>query len=151
MTIEAKDKKYMKVAIEQAKIAFKLKEIPVGAVIVQNDKIVSFGFNERERKKNSLLHAEIVAINSACKKLKSWRLLNSTIYVTLEPCIMCAGAIINSKIKKIVFGTKREQNEHLKFLKFLNKIYIEEKIEIKNGVSEKECKDLLQKFFKKLR
>ncbi len=151
MYIQEKDKEFMEVAIKEAKKAYKIGEIPVGAVVVSNNKIVSTGFNEREKKNNALAHAEIVAINSACRKLKSWRLLNSTIYVTLEPCIMCAGAIINSKIKRVVFGTRCDKNGLFSSFKFLDEFYIKEKIEISFGVCEKECKELLQKFFKTLR
>lgn len=151
MKTKNKDFEYMQLAIKQAKIAYKLEEIPVGAVIVNENKIISVGFNKREKSNNALAHAEIVAINSACKKLKSWRLLDSTIYVTLEPCLMCAGAILNAKIKKIVYGAKRETNLIFNHYKVLDVIYKSNDIKILNGICEKECRLLLKSFFKRLR
>ena len=95
---------FMKEAIKRAKKAEARAEVPVGAVIVRDGKIISSGYNRREEKQNSLLHAEISAIDRACKKLGSWRLCGCTLYVTLEPCPMCAGAVINSRIDRVVFG-----------------------------------------------
>jgi len=98
------EQKFMLEAIKLAHKAFKKDEVPVGAVIVKDNKIIAKGYNLREKKQNALLHAEIIAIQKACKKLKSWRLENCDIYVTLEPCSMCAGAIINSRINNVYFG-----------------------------------------------
>lgn len=151
MIYKEKYVEYMNIAIEKAKKAYKLGEIPVGAVIVQNNKIIGSGFNQREKKNNALAHAEILAINSACKKLKSWRLLNSAIFVTLEPCIMCAGAILNAKIEKIVFGTKSYEKTIFGSLNETNKFLYYNKLEIISGVCEKECRKIIQKFFKNLR
>ena len=98
------DEKFMKHAMTRAKAAAALGEVPIGAVIVKDGKIVSSGKNMREIKANALLHAEITAIDRACKRLGAWRLCDCTLYVTLEPCPMCAGAIINSRISRVVFG-----------------------------------------------
>ena len=151
MTEQEKYVEYMNVAIEKAKKAYKLGEIPVGAIIVQNNKIIGSGFNQREKKNNALAHAEILAINSACKKLKSWRLLNSTIYITLEPCIMCAGAILNSKIEKVVFGAKSNEKSVFGSFKTINNFLAYGRLKIISGVCEKQCKNIIQKFFKNLR
>lgn len=146
-----KDLEFMQIALKEAKSAAKIGEIPVGAVIVKNNKIISKAFNKRETKKNVLAHAEILAINKACKKLKNWRLLGCTIYITLEPCIMCAGAILNSKIERIIYGALSEKKSVFSSLKFLNKDLIPNNLEIIPNVYEKECKFLIQKFFKSLR
>ena len=102
------DEKFMKHAMTRAKAAAALGEVPIGAVIVKDGKIVSSGKNMREIKANALLHAEITAIDRACKRLGAWRLCDCTLYVTLEPCPMCAGAIINSRIPTVVFGARDE-------------------------------------------
>ena len=98
------DEKFMKEALKQAKKAASIGETPIGAVIVRDGEIIARGYNKRETKKNALLHAEIIAINKACKKLGGWRLPRCEMYVTLEPCPMCAGAIINSRIENLYFG-----------------------------------------------
>ncbi len=97
---------YMLYALQQAKIAYHLGEIPVGAVLVQGDSIVSFACNRRETDKNALAHAEILAINQACRALGGWRLPNTALYVTLEPCAMCAGAILQARVEKVIFGVR---------------------------------------------
>jgi len=97
---------HIELALAQAKKALKRGEVPIGAVIARNDKVISTGYNMRERKQNALYHAEIVAINRACKKLKSWRLDDCEMYVTLEPCQMCMGAITNARIRTVYFGAK---------------------------------------------
>ena len=142
---------FMGLAINQAKLAAKIKEIPVGAIITVNNKVISSGFNMREKLNNSLAHAEIIAINAACKRLKSWRILNSAIYVTLEPCIMCFGAILNSKIENIVFGAKSVNSETCSSHMHLKELCRENKVNIISGVCEKDCKDILSSFFKRLR
>ena len=98
------DEYYMNLALIQAKKAQKNKEVPVGAIIVKNNKIISKAYNKKEKKKNSIYHAEIIAISKACKKKKNWRLNNCSIYSTLEPCPMCASAIEQSRIKQVIYG-----------------------------------------------
>lgn len=151
MICRVNDDKYMKLAIEQAKIAVSMGEIPVGAVIVSNGDIISTGYNKREMLTNSLAHAEIVAINSACKKVSSWRILNATLYVTLEPCAMCAGAIINSRIEKVVFGAYDPKAGSFGSLVNLSELCYNHQPKIVSGVCEKECADLLSNFFRELR
>ena len=104
-----KDREYMNLALALARKAGEKGDVPVGAVIVRRDKIIGQGYNKREEKKNALLHAEICAINEACEALSSWRLTDAVMYVTLEPCPMCAGAIINSRIGRVVFGAYDEK------------------------------------------
>ncbi len=140
---------FMLKALDFAKAAGDTAEIPVGAVLVLNDKILASGFNKREKKQNALFHAEIECIALACSKLRSWRLTNCDIYTTLEPCIMCVGAIINSRIKKIIFGAKDVKNGAC-FSNRLNLKY-SYKPQIIGCVLEKRCSNLLHNFFEKLR
>ena len=144
--------KFMEEAIRLAKKANSKKEVPIGAVIVRNDKIISRGFNKREKSKNALNHAEIIAINKACKKLKEWRLENSTLYVTLEPCPMCAGAIANARIKKIFYGAKEKTSNDNLFEKILTSNRLNHKCEIEQLTEyEKTCSSILTEFFKNKR
>ena len=145
------DEQYMKMAIAQAKMAADMGEIPVGAIIVSDGDIISTGFNKREMLNNSLAHAEVVAINSACRALGAWRLLNSTLYVTLEPCAMCAGAIINSRIERVVFGAFDPKSGSFGSLVDLSKFPYNHKPVVVSGVCEEECAKLLSDFFQKLR
>ena len=145
------DEKYMKAAIAQAEFAAKMGEVPVGAIIVSDGDIISTGFNKRERLNNSLAHAEIVAINAACETLDRWRLLNSTLYVTLEPCAMCAGAIINSRSERVVFGAFDPKAGSFGSLVDLSKLPYNHKPEVVSGVCGEECSKLLSDFFDKLR
>ena len=145
------DEQYMKIAIAQAKMAADMGEIPVGAIIVSDGDIISTGFNKREMLNNSLAHAEVVAINSACRALGVWRLLNSTLYVTLEPCAMCAGAIINSRIERVIFGAFDPKSGSFGSLVDLSKLPYNHKPAVVSGVCEGECAKLLSDFFQKLR
>lgn len=101
---------FMQKALQQARIAAKRGEVPIGCVIVKNGKIIAKGYNQRERKRNCLWHAEIVALNRACRKLKSWRLNGCEMYVTLEPCQMCMGAILNARLQKVYIGSQSTTN-----------------------------------------
>lgn len=141
----------MSAALSLAKEAYADNEVPVGAVITQNGKIISTGRNRREKSKNALLHAEIDAINNACKKLGGWRLWNCEIYVTLEPCPMCAGAIINAHIPKVFFGAYDFKNGACGTITNLFEMPFNFKPECLGGIMEEECSELLKSFFKRLR
>ena len=145
------NKIFMNEALKEAKIAFDKGEVPVGAVIVRNGEIIATGRNMREEKKNALSHAEIEAINNACKKLGSWRLDDCEMYVTLEPCPMCTGAIINSRIKTLIFGAYDLKAGSVDSVINLCDYPYNHKPEIYGGIMEDECLEILQKFFKKLR
>ena len=145
------ENEYMKKAIALAMESEKEGEVPVGAVIVKDGKIIATGRNRRETEKNALCHAEIEAINNACKKLGGWRLFGCDLYVTLEPCPMCAGAIINSRIKTVYFGAYDNKAGSFGSVSDFNRIPYNHKPEIIEGVMEEECSKLLSDFFKKLR
>ncbi len=145
------DEKYMKEALKEAKKAGLKKEVPIGAIIVCDNKIISRGKNRRECSQNALCHAEIDAINKACKKLNSWRLLNCTLYVTLEPCPMCAGAIINSRISRVVYGAKDPKAGSCHSVINLFDLPYNHKPKLTGGILEKECSEILSNFFKTLR
>lgn len=145
------DKKFMKEAIILAKEAEKMGEVPVGAVIVKNGEIIARGKNEREAKQNALSHAEIEAINNACETLGSWRLEDCEMYVTLEPCPMCAGAIINSRIKTLIFGAFDSKMGSIDSVINLCDLPYNHKVEVYGGIMEDECLDLIKGFFKGLR
>ncbi len=145
------DEKFMLEALKEAKKAEFENEVPVGAVIVFENKIIAAGRNRRESSKNALSHAEIEAINNACNFLQSWRLLGCTLYVTLEPCPMCAGAIINSRISRLVYGAKDKKAGSCGSVINLFNPPFNHKPEITSGILEKECSNILTEFFKKLR
>ncbi len=145
------DKKFMKEAIILAKEAGAMGEVPVGAVIVRNGEIIARGKNEREAKQNALSHAEIEAINNACETLGSWRLEDCEMYVTLEPCPMCAGAIINSRIKTLIFGAFDSKMGSIDSVINLCDLPYNHKVEVYGGIMEDECLDLIKGFFKGLR
>lgn len=134
--------KYMKIALKQAEKALKYNEVPVGCIIVKNNKIIAKAYNKKEKTKNVIKHAEIIAISKACEKIKNWRLDNCEIYITMEPCMMCSGAIEQARIKKIIYGVKNENYGFTENLK---------NIEIISQVCESECKKIVQMFFKKRR
>ncbi len=142
---------FMRLALEQAKKAYDEGEVPVGAVIVKNGEVVSVGRNRREREKNALCHAELEAINSACKKLGGWRLWECEMYVTLEPCPMCAGAVINSRLIKLTYGARDKKNGAVDSVAEMFNLPFTHKPEFEGGVLEDECAGILSDFFKKLR
>lgn len=145
------NKKFMLAAIEEAKLAVEKGEVPVGAVIVKDGEIIARGRNMREEKQNALSHAEIEAINNACKNLGSWRLEGCEMYVTLEPCPMCTGAIINSRISTLVFGAFDSKAGSVDSVINLCDYPYNHKVEIYGGIMEDECLKILQDFFKNLR
>lgn len=142
---------YMKLAIEQANIAKESGEVPVGCVIVHNNEVIAVGYNQRENEKNAISHAEVIAIDLACKKLDKWRLSDCVIYVTLEPCIMCMGAILNARIGTLVFGVNEEKTGGCGGLVNLNEVKYPHKLEVIQGICEFECQELVTDFFKKIR
>lgn len=144
--------KYMYEALKEAKKANEKLEVPIGAIIVKDDKIIARAHNLREAKKNATAHAEILAIQKACKKLQAWRLNDCDIYVTLEPCPMCAGAILNSRIKKVYIGTKEPRSGATgSKINLFEDYNFNHKVEYEIGILEEECKEIIQKFFKELR
>lgn len=144
--------KYMQEALKQAKKAYEKDEVPVGAIIVKGNKIIARAYNEKEYKLDTTKHAEILAIQKASKKLKSWRLTDCDMYITLEPCSMCAGAIIQSRIRKIYIGTMDEKTGACgSVLNLLQDYTFNHKVEIETGILQKECENLLKQFFKELR
>ncbi|MBR6533624.1 MAG: nucleoside deaminase [Clostridia bacterium] len=145
------DRKFMELALEEARIAASEGEVPVGAVIVKDGEVIAKSHNKREQKQNALSHAEIEAINSACKKLGSWRLDECEMYVTLEPCPMCTGAIINSRIKTVVFGAFDKTAGCMDSVINLCDYPLGHKVEVYAGICEDECQQVLKEFFKELR
>lgn len=145
------DIEYMRIAIDEAETAAKLGEIPVGAVVVKDNEIISRAHNERETGKSATAHAELLAIERACEKLGAWRLHGCTLYVTLEPCTMCAGAVINSRISRVVCGLKDPKAGAMGSVLDVNAYPLNHKCETIYGVLENECRDQLQSFFAELR
>lgn len=145
------DTEFMNIAIEQAKIAAGELEVPVGAVVVRNGEVVSVGRNRREYGKNALAHAEIEAIDLACKKLGGWRLWECEMYVTLEPCPMCTGAIINSRIRRLVYGASDLKAGSCGSVVNLFDLPYNHKPEVVSGFMQEECSELLSEFFAELR
>ena len=143
---------YMRQALKEAEKAYKKLEIPVGAIIVKDGKIIARAHNQKETKTDATKHAEILAIQKASKKLNSWRLLDCEMYVTLEPCAMCAGAMINARIKKVYIGTMDEKTGAVGSVFNLFEDYrFNHKVEVEKGILKQECEDILKKFFKELR
>lgn len=143
--------KYMLSAYNEAKKAYKKLEVPVGAVIVKDGKIIAKAYNLREKKNSSLAHAEILCIEKACKKLNSWRLDDLEMYVTLEPCSMCAGAIIQSRLKKVYIGAKDSKNGCVGSVANLFDIKTTHKVEYEYLENCDDCSKIISKFFKELR
>lgn len=149
--MEAKEK-YMRQAMKLARKAAELGEVPIGCVIEYQGKIIGRGYNRRKTDKNTLAHAEIIAIRKACKNMGDWRLEDCTLYVTLEPCQMCAGAIVQARVKKVVIGCMNPKAGCA--CSILNVLQMEEfnhQVEIERGVLEGECSAMLTEFFKSLR
>ncbi len=145
------DTLFMKLALTRAKAAAKAGEVPIGALIVKDGHVIASGRNMRESKKNALLHAEIVAIDRACKKLGAWRLEGCTLYVTMEPCPMCAGAIINARLSRLVFGCYDKKAGVYGSVMQMQTYPFNHAYEVTGGVLENECAGLLSDFFAGLR
>lgn len=145
------DLEYMKAALKLAEQAYENNEVPVGAVIVKDGKIISTGANNREETGDATGHAETLAIRRACETIGSWRLEDCELYVTLEPCPMCMGAIINSRVKRIVFGAKDAKAGACGSVINLNNYPFNHKPEISSGIMEEECRRILSDFFSKKR
>lgn len=144
------DLKFMKLAYEEALKCLNLDEVPVGAIIVKDDEIIACGHNLRENSHQATAHAEIIAINQACEKLQSWYLDECTLYVTLEPCIMCTGAIINSRIKKVVFGAYESRWLALTTI-YECQYPVNHHPEIIGGILENDCSQIIKNYFKEKR
>ena len=150
--MDTKNGKFMKEALKEAKKAYEKLEVPVGAIIVKDGKIIARAHNQKETKYDTTKHAEILAIQKASKKLKSWRLLDCEMYVTLEPCSMCAGAIINSRIKKIYIGALDEKTGAAgSVLNLFEDYTFNHKVEVEKGIMQEQCATILKEFFKFLR
>ena len=146
------DEKFMKKALHQAKRAAAVGEIPIGCVIVRDGKVIARGFNQRRSKKTTLAHAEMTAIDKASRKLGDWRLEGCTMYVTLEPCQMCSGALVQSRIDRVVIGTMNPKAGCAgSILNLLRMPEFNHQVEITTGVLQEECSRTLQDFFKDLR
>lgn len=145
------DERFMREALTLASEAARQGEVPVGAVVVRGDEIVGRGYNRREGAKNALAHAELMAIDDACRRLGGWRLWQCDLYVTLEPCPMCAGAIINSRIQNVYYGAKDQKAGSVGSLTNLFELQYNHKPTVVSGVLEEECSAILSDFFKKLR
>ena len=146
------EEKFMREALKEAKKAYDKLEVPVGCVIVKDRKIIARGHNVKETKKDTTKHAEMIAIQKASKKLDSWRLLDCEMYVTLEPCSMCAGAIINARIKKLYIGTLDEKTGVAgSVLNLFGDYPFNHKVEVETGIMQTECEKILKDFFKELR
>jgi tRNA(adenine34) deaminase len=153
MTIESSsDEYYMNEAIKEARKAESLAEVPIGAIIVMDGKIISRAHNLRESKQSAVAHAEVLAIEQACQETGSWRLENAHLYVTLEPCPMCSGAIILSRVKRVVYGAKDPKGGCAgTLMNLLQDERFNHQSEVTSGVLEKECGQLLSDFFRRLR
>ncbi|MDE6251672.1 MAG: tRNA adenosine(34) deaminase TadA [Lachnospiraceae bacterium] len=146
------NEKYMKEAIKQAKKAYAIGEVPIGCVIVYNDKIIARGYNRRTTDKNTLSHAELNAIRKASKKLGDWRLDDCEMYITLEPCQMCAGAIVQARIKKVYIGCMNPKAGCAgSILNLLQVQQFNHQVEMEKGILEEECSSIIKKFFRELR
>jgi tRNA(adenine34) deaminase len=150
--VQAMDEYFMKEAIKEAEKAGELAEVPIGAVLVIGDKIISRGHNLRERNQSAVAHAELLAIDQACKVLGSWRLEEATLYVTLEPCPMCSGAIILARVKRVVYGAADPKGGCAgTFMNLLQDERFNHQSDVTKGVLESECGQLLSSFFRGLR
>ena len=146
------DEKFMKEAIRQAKKAGEIGDVPIGCVIVHEGKIIARGYNKRNKNKTVLAHAELLAMSKACKKIGDWRLEGCTMYITLEPCQMCAGAIVQARIPRVVIGSMNPKAGcGCSILNLLEMQEFNHQVDVTRGVLEEECSEMLSAFFKELR
>ncbi len=146
------DEYYMREALKEAKKAYEIDEVPIGAVMVRNGEIIARGYNKRNTMKNPLYHAEIEIINEASKEVNDWRLEDCTLYVTVEPCPMCAGAIVQARIPKVVFGTRNKKAGCAgSVLDVLNEPKLNHQVDVIEGVLEYECSEIMSTFFREFR
>ncbi len=146
------DELFMEEALKEAYKAYEIDEVPVGAVIVRNGQIVGRGYNQKETMKDATLHAEISAVKDACANLGGWRLSNCTMYVTLEPCTMCAGALVNARIQRLVIGVRDLKTGACgSVFNIVQSEKLNHQIDVQFGVLEEDCSGTLKNFFKKLR
>ena len=147
-----RDEKYMKLALKEAKKARDINEVPIGCVIVRDDKVIGKGYNKRNTDKNVLSHAELVAIKQACKKTGDWRLEDCTMYITLEPCQMCAGAMVQARLQRAVIGSMNPKAGcGGSVLNILQMAEFNHQVDVERGVLEEECSGILTDFFAELR
>lgn len=147
-----KHEDYMKLALEEAKLAYKKGEVPIGAVLVINDEVVAKAHNTRELEQQALNHAEILVIKEACEKIGFWRLDNSYLYSTVEPCVMCSGAIIQARVENVIYGAKDSKNGCCgSKLNLVDSNMFNHKATVVDGILANECSELMKKFFKELR
>lgn len=152
MDVQEQDILYMEMAIDYAKKAEEIGEVPIGAVIVKDGEVIAAAHNLRELEQRAIAHAELLAIDEACKKLNTWRLTDCTLYVTLEPCPMCAGAIVLSRVDRVVFGARDPKGGCAgSILNILQEEKFNHQTEITEGILAKECSALLSNFFRNLR
>lgn len=143
------DENYMKESIKEALRALEEDEVPIGAVIVYQDKIIGRAYNQREKLRDPTAHAEMIALTQAASFLDNWRLKDTTIYVTIEPCIMCAGALVNARVKRLVYGAKDPKAGGCgSIFNIIDDSRLNHQVEVTSGVLEKDCQSILQKFFK---
>lgn len=145
------NEKFMKLALKQAQAAYSHDEVPIGAVVVKDDKVIARAYNTRNRGKNAVAHAEVLAISRACAKLGDWRLNGCTLYVTLEPCVMCLGACYNARISKVVFGAYDVNGKGCFRLAEEIGNTLNHNLEIVGGVMEDDCSQLLTQYFENKR
>lgn len=143
---------YMKMALGEAQKAFEKDEVPVGAVIVRNGEVIAAGHNSRELSRDATAHAEMLAIREACKKLGGWRLIDCEMYVTLEPCPMCSGAILQSRIERLYIGTMDPKGGAAgSLLNLFNDYHFNHETQVEKGILQEECSQILKDFFKRKR
>ena len=146
------DEKYMKEAVKQAKKAYAIGDVPIGCVIVYGDKIIARGYNKRNKNKTTLAHAELLAIGKAAKKLGDWRLEGCTMYITLEPCQMCAGAIVQARVSEVVIGCMNPKAGCAgSILNLLEMAQFNHQVKVTRNVLQEECSEMLKDFFRQLR